>query len=169
MMTHPNASPAHLDACFVNTIIAATSETLASMTQTTVAFKEARAQRAFSTHGNVLATLGFTTGDGEGMAAISFPEPLGNSIVSRLLDLKLEQLNEDDQCDGIGELVSLVSGDAKSRLSALTGSKYNLGLPSILLGAYPEIPPQLRNVPVLLMVFEAEEQTFTVQIAYSGH
>ena len=166
-MTQQLTAPSQLEACLVNTIIAATTDILASATQTTVVFKEARASRAFLPYGNMLATVSFATEVGEGMAAISFPESLGNTVVGRLLQLPSNQLTYDDQCDGIGELVSMVSGEAKSRLSAMTGSKYNLALPYVAMHGSPEIPARLRHIPVLWIVFEAENEMFSVQIAYN--
>ena len=108
-MTQQLSSPAQLDACLVNTIIASTCDILESATQTTVTFKEARATRVFLPYGNMLASVGFATDEGEGMAAISFPEKLGNIIVGRLFQQPPSQLNPDDQWDGIGELVNMVS------------------------------------------------------------
>ena len=167
-MTTQTASPISLDACLVNTIIAATSDILESATQTPVTFKAAKGQRAFMPYGNMLAEVGFASDEGGGMAVISFPQSLGNIVVGRLLQMTPERLSEDDQCDGIGELVSMVSGEAKSRLSAVTGSKYNLALPHVMMGRYPEVPGNLQRVPVLMIVFEAEGQTFTVQIAHGA-
>jgi CheY-specific phosphatase CheX len=77
-----------------------------------------------------------------------------------------EEITSEDMCDGIGELVNMVSGRAKTSLSEDSGSLYRLSLPSIIKGPGHEIGGRPKNCPFLFLVFEAEGHSFILQVTF---
>lgn len=155
-----------LDAVLVNALINSTKDILATMANSTITVKEVKPQREYSSGGDISAVIGILGDKGEGMVALSFPVALANLIVSRLLGSTPESVTSDDRCDGIGELVNMISGNTKTALARESGSSYNLSLPTIILGQGHEIAARPKNSPYLLIVFELEGQIFYLQVTF---
>lgn len=155
-----------LDAKLVNALIKATEEVLMTMANTAITVKEVKPQNDYSSGGDISALIGIMGDGGEGMVALSFPVGLASIIVGRLLGSSPEAVSPDDRCDGIGELVNMISGNTKTALSVESGSTYKLSLPSIILGAGHEISTRPKNCPYLMILFEAEGQQFRLQVSF---
>lgn len=155
-----------LDAKLVNALIKATEDVLMTMANTPITVKEVKPQNDYASGGDISALIGIMGNGGEGMVALSFPVGLASLIVGRLLGSNPEAVSPDDRCDGIGELVNMISGNTKTALSAESGSTYKLSLPSIILGAGHEVSTRPKNCPYLLIVFEAEGQRFQLQVSF---
>ncbi len=155
-----------LDAKLVNALIKSTQDVLGTMANTAVSVKEVRPQESYVAGGDISALIGITGEGGEGMVALSFPIKLANLIVSRLIGTSAETISAEDRSDGIGELVNMISGNTKTSLSTETNSNYRLSLPSIILGSGHEISASPKNCPYLCIVFEAEQQTFSLQVSF---
>lgn len=155
-----------LDAKLVNALIKATEEVMTTMANTPVTVKEVKPQNDYASGGDISALIGIMGNGGEGMVALSFPVGLASIIVGRLLGSTPESVSPDDRCDGIGELVNMISGNTKTTLSAESGSTYKLSLPSIILGAGHEVSTRPKNCPYLRIVFEADGQTFQLQVSF---
>src|SRR5689334_23320115 len=98
-----------LDAKLVNALIKATEEVLMTMANTAITVKEVKPQSDYSSGGDISALIGIMGDGGEGMVALSFPVGLASIIVGRLLGSSPEAVSPDDRCDGIGELVNMIS------------------------------------------------------------
>jgi chemotaxis protein CheX len=155
-----------LDVRLVNPIVSATTEVLQTMAQMEAKLVATRAEKDYQASGDISAVIGILGEEGEGMVALSFPLSLATIIVSRLLGVTPAHLSSDDRSDGVGELVNMISGNAKAVLSRESGSTYKLSLPTIILGAKHEVSSRPRNNPYLLLEFEAEDETFHLQLTY---
>ncbi len=155
-----------LDAKLVNALIKATEEIMGTMANTTVTVKEVKPQNDYASGGDISAVIGIMGDGGEGMVALSFPVGLASIIVGRLIGSAPEAVSPDDRCDGIGELVNMISGNTKTALSAESGGTYKLSLPSIILGAGHEISTRPKHCPYLVIAFEAEGQVFRLQVSF---
>jgi chemotaxis protein CheX len=72
-------------------------------------------------------------GTASGQAALCFPEGSARRVVATMLAMDESEVDEDTLRDGVGEMVNIVAGQAKSAL-AHTDYHFDLGLPTIVLG-----------------------------------
>jgi len=158
-----------MDAVLVNAISEATIDVLKTMANTDVKLQGVGAKADYMPTGDISAIIGITGESGEGMVSLSFTNSLASLIVSRLLGQTPESISSDDRCDGIGELINMISGNAKVALSNGSGTPYKLSLPTIILGATHEVASRPRNNPYLVMQFEVEGLHFTLQISFKFH
>jgi chemotaxis protein CheX len=157
-----------LDARLVNPIVSATVEVLETMASTRATLKEVVPKPDYAPSGDISAVIGIVGSDGEGLVALSFSNELANVIVSRLLGVKPDELSPDDRCDGIGELVNMISGNAKTALSQSTSGTYRLTIPTIILGASHEIARRPKS-PYLILSFTVEEFEFNLQVSFKAY
>jgi chemotaxis protein CheX len=157
-----------MDARLVNPLVMATTEILQTMAQTPAKLKEIQPSSDYIPQGDLSAIIGVMGHDGEGMVSISFKISLANTIVSRLLGVSINEITSEDRCDGIGELVNMISGNAKTALSEHADTPYRLSLPTIVLGAKHEIARRPLS-PFLVLHFEAEGETFCLQISFKTY
>ncbi|MBX2860948.1 MAG: chemotaxis protein CheX [Vampirovibrio sp.] len=155
-----------IDAELVNAFMNATTEVLGTMAQTEVNFKGAKAETDFKPTGDISSVIGITGQKGSGVVMLSFPINVASLIVSRLLGTTEAQVTSEDRCDGIGELANMISGNAKTKMSAGDEEPYKLSLPSVILGTGHSISGHPNNQPNLIMVFGVDEEDFTVQLCF---
>jgi CheY-specific phosphatase CheX len=155
-----------LDAKLVNTMMDATIEVFGTMTNTPTALKQVLAQPTYKPSGDISSVIGVAGENGEGTIALSFSSKLASILVSRLLGIDEGDLADEDCVDGIGEIVNMISGKAKTVLSEGATSPYKLSLPSIIKGANHEITHRPKGAPFLLLEFEAEGETFRLQMTF---
>jgi chemotaxis protein CheX len=80
----------------------------------------------------MMALIGFS-GAVKGTAGLSLPTQTGLAMANRLLMTDMEEVDE-TVSDTLGELVNIVSGSAKAKLSNLVGETLELSLPVVLRG-----------------------------------
>lgn len=157
-----------LDAAMVNAVMQATSQVMATMADTVIRTKEVKAESDYKASGDISAMICLSDGKGEGMFALSFPLELANLTVARLLGTTPDRVTSDDRCDGMGELVNMVSGSTKSTLSQQNGVVYKLSLPTVIQGRDHTISSRPKNTPYLVVIFEAEGYEFSLQVAFKS-
>lgn len=159
-------SPQALDAKLVNAVSSSAVDVLQSMAGTSCTLKNISAKVDYTATGDISAVIGIMGDDGEGMMSISFDLELGKIMVARLLGISPEDLSDDDCSDGIGELVNMISGRAKTLLSADSSTPYKLSLPTVIKGRGHEIASRPKNNPYLMMFFDAEGHEFVLQVSF---
>lgn len=167
-MQQVNSTPV-LDAQLVNSVIQATTEVLSTMASTEVLFKGVEAKQNYKPGGDISAVIGISGESGEGMFALSFPLSLANLMVARLIGVEPERISSEDRCDGVGEIVNMISGHTKASLSQVSGQTYKLSLPTVIQGSDHEISSRPKNNPYLAIVFEAENSTFCLQVSFKQY
>jgi chemotaxis protein CheX len=165
-MSQATSNKAALDATLVNAVVDSTLEVLRTMANTNVQLQSVTPQTDYSPKGDISSVIGINGEHGEGMLALSFSLNLATLLVSRLMGCEPATLASDDRVDGIGEIVNMISGRAKTDLSAASGTTYRLSLPSIILGAKHEIAGRPKNTPFLVLLFDAEGETFSLQVSF---
>lgn len=155
------------DQQLVDSVVQATVEVLRTMANMEVEFTEVQTWEYCRPTGDISAIIGLFSDSGDaGMMSISFSSPLAKDIVSRLLGVSPEALSPEDLCDGVRELVNMISGGAKASLSQHTNTLYKLSLPSIILGSEHQVFNRPTNTTYLLIQFKTDnDQRFTLQVA----
>ncbi|MFP4458839.1 MAG: chemotaxis protein CheX [Candidatus Zixiibacteriota bacterium] len=82
---------------------------------------------------DLTALIGLS-GTVKGTVALAFPVKTALNIVSRLLGMDIDTV-DDTITDGLGEIVNMVAGGAKAKFSELKGPPINLSLPTIVRGS----------------------------------
>ena len=82
---------------------------------------------------DITALIGLS-GTVKGTIALAFPVDTALNMVSRLLGIEIKHVDE-TVTDGIGELVNIVAGNAKTKLSTMKATSINLSLPTIVRGS----------------------------------
>ena len=77
-------------------------------------------------------------GETTGQITLSFPIPTARKIVSEMLGMEEEEMDDETLQDGVGEMANIVAGNVKAAL-AHTSYKLLLSLPKIQLGI-EEVP-----------------------------
>jgi CheY-specific phosphatase CheX len=155
-----------LDAQMVNAVIQATTEVLSTMMATETSFKGVHANTDYKPQGDISAVISISGEAGEGMFALSFSRSLANLMVARLIGLEPEHVTSEDLCDGVGEMVNMISGHTKATLSQASGQAYTLSLPTVIQGKDHEISSRPRNNPYLVVMFETEQENFYLQVSF---
>ncbi len=103
---------------------------------------------------DISAIIGIT-GSGAGGIVLSFPEDVACKVVSRMLGEELTELNQ-DVSDGIGELVNIITGNAKRGLVKYGFQDLSLSLPSVVVGKHRTVW-RSKDMPCLMKRFFSSE------------
>ena len=159
------ANATSLDAILVNAFLDSTKTTFSMMLSTDVTLKEAKAESGYSSSGDISALIGITGDNGEGMTALSFPRELALTFVAKLIRREPDTIEAAMLNEGVGEIVNMISGSAKSTLSKTLESNYKLTVPSIVSGQGHKISG-FQNTPFIVMTFNTEDGEFQVSVSF---
>ncbi len=82
---------------------------------------------------DITALIGLS-GNVKGTVALAFPALTALAMVSKLLGMEIKTVDE-TVTDGLGEIVNMVAGGAKAKLSELEEPPIDLSLPTIVRGS----------------------------------
>jgi len=150
-----------LDADYVNPFISATLDTLKQMASIECERTGLFARTEAVAKGAISGTMGLS-GAAEGFVSITFNDTLARKIVCRMLQIEPGQESDADIRDTVGELMNIIAGAAKADL-ANTAHSFQLSFPTVIMGGAHSVG-QLRGVPVIVIEFVAEEETFEVMV-----
>ncbi len=83
---------------------------------------------------DVSAIIGLS-GSGTGGVVLSFPADVACQVVSRMLGEELKEVDQ-DVTDGIGELVNIITGNAKRDLVTHGFNDLTVSLPNVVIGKH---------------------------------
>jgi chemotaxis protein CheX len=114
--------------------------------------------------GGITALIGLS-GPARGTVALSFPLPTAHAMVGRLLSLGEQEVDE-SVGDGVAELVNIVAGSAKAKLSNGKGPDViSLGLPTVVHGG-SEIIDYPSQSTWLEVPFSSELGPFSLRVTF---
>jgi chemotaxis protein CheX len=99
---------------------------------------------------DISAIIGIS-GSGAGGVVMSFPEDVACKLVSKMLGEEITELNQ-DVCDGIGELVNIITGNAKRGLVKFGYGDLSLSLPNVVIGKHRTVW-RSKDMPCLMKRF----------------
>ena len=153
-----------LDVKIINPFINATLNVLETM-----AFIKSKAEKPYLkkdnvAKGDVSGIVGFT-GETNGAVFITFDESCIVKVVSNMFGEQLNEINDDIK-DAVGELTSMISGQARKELEEI-GKVFQGGIPSVVSGKNHEIKPMTKG-PKIAIPFKTEFGSFTIEVALDG-
>lgn len=101
-------------------------------------------------------------GEKKGIIMISFFEELSEKIISSIMGVPIEEISEEEQHDGVGELINMIAGGAKARLGD-SELHFLLSAPTVITGNQHRVIQQ-KDIPCVVMVFSIEDDYFAVQL-----
>lgn len=101
-----------------------------------------------------------------GVVIVTFPPDVARSAVTRMLAGAGGEVEEGDVTDGVGELVNIVSGRAKSVLSALGMRGLDMSVPTVLTG-FSLSDLGLADADWSRIDFATEVGSFTLRVAFA--
>lgn len=111
----------------------------------------------------ITALIGLS-GPTRGTIALSFPAGTAAAMVGRLMGATLDEADE-AIVDGVSELVNMVAGGAKARLSSNAGGVIDLSLPTVIRGRDFQFQGPSHAV-WLDIPFESELGEFCVRVTF---
>ncbi len=152
-----------LDVRLINPFISGTKEVFEVMAGLPVKRKSLSLKQDYKMFGEVSGIMGLA-GDAVGSVVISFPRQLAESVVSKFLGIEEgEDVTEEDVRDGIGEILNMISGKAKTLL-ANTEYHFRLSIPTVIIGQDYEISHP-KDTPCIVVVFESMNLKFVLQVS----
>lgn len=118
---------------------------------------------ASSSARDIMALIGLS-GPARGTVALSFPTKTALSLVSRLLGSETHVV-DDTVSDGVAEIVNMVAGSAKAKLTQDGGAPINLSLPTVVRGGDFSVDYPSQSV-WLEVGFESDLGAFTLRVTF---
>jgi chemotaxis protein CheX len=149
----------------VNPFIESVNELFATMLNCPAERQQIGVVRGSPAAHEVTAVIGLS-GTAKGTVALSFPQRTASVIVGRLLGSGPVESGE-ALTDGVAELVNMVAGGAKAKLSANRGTAIDLSLPTVVLGKNVQLQSP-SQADWLDIPFESELGPFTVRVTFAA-
>jgi chemotaxis protein CheX len=146
----------------INPFINATLDLMTTMAGLQVKRRDLFLKKNYRLFGDISGIMNFS-GKIEGSVVVSFNEDLAQEIVGRILGLAPETITSDELKDGVGEIINIISGNAKANLST-TEFGHEISLPTVVTGPGHEIRHP-RHAPCIVIIFEADNRPFAVQVS----
>lgn len=138
---------------WINPFLEATVSTLETMAGMRPVRKQLLMQQEFQILGDISAAIGLS-GPVTGHVVIGLPWSLAGKIVAAMVG---GPVPEGELADGVGELVNVIAGQAKSVLGC------QMSLPVVVTGKGHRIQT-VKQVPTLVVVYELEGESFAIQV-----
>lgn len=151
----------------IQPFIQGTKETFENFVGMKIRRKDVYLKQDYLMSGDVSGIIGLS-GSTAGTCAISLPEQLAVDVIEKLICEKIENgLEAVEVRDGVGELINMISGRAKSILSS-TKYKFDITLPTIICGKGHEFF-QKKSASCVVIVFETETvASFTLDVSVAS-
>ncbi|MCF6283871.1 MAG: chemotaxis protein CheX [Candidatus Hydrogenedentes bacterium] len=150
----------------ISPFIEATKETFSTMVSMDLRRKEVFIKQGFDMYGDTSGIIGLS-GTTTGTCALSLPADLAqDSVRAMLMTPDDEILSESETRDGVGELINMIAGGAKTKLSS-TQYKFNITLPTIISGGKHEVFHRSSAHCVVVVFENINNKTFALDICVS--
>ncbi len=152
-----------MDAQLVNCFVDSTLHVLNVMASTRAEPGEAYVKENQIARGDVSGVIGLI-GEVSGTVSITFTQESALAIVSRITGGEFGELNEELQ-DAVGEIVNVISGQAKQKLEKLGWSLLKSAIPTVITGKNHTIM-HITTFPIIAIPFTIDDGEFTVEVCF---
>ncbi len=115
--------------------------------------------------GELLALIGIS-GENKGTFAVSFPTDTALQVVGRITGIKFEGVNE-TVIDGVAEIVNIIAGGAKAKLTMNGKRPMELGLPSVVTGKDFQVDYPKKSI-WLEVPFDSDLGSFLMRVTFES-
>ena len=149
-----------MDVTLINPFIEATVHVLSSMAFTRAHVGKPYKKKDHLAKGDVTGIVGLT-GETRGTLSVSFSEECILSIVSKMFGEEIKEIN-DEVKDAVGEILNIVSGQARQKLETL-GRLLKGAIPTVIAGKNHSIT-HITTHSVIAIPFHTDNGQFTIEI-----
>ena len=146
----------------INPYISATVDLLSTMAGLHAEKKEVFLKKNYRLFGDISAIMSLS-GKVEGEVVVCFEERLAREVVSKIMAMQPDQVSKEELKEGIGEVVNIISGNAKATL-ATTEYSHQISLPAVVWGRGHEIAHPGKS-PCIVVIFEVSGQPMAVLVS----
>lgn len=149
---------------FIAPIVTATVSSLKTLLGMETRQGQAHASKVFATpqESCYVAVIGMA-GSVSGSVVMTFLRDTARKFVGKMVCG--DPGSDDDVADGVGEIVNIIAGNAKTILNQ-QNLGLSLALPNVLQGQEMRVHPP-EGVPAIVIPFQCELGDFTVQLAFT--
>ncbi|MAZ47955.1 MAG: hypothetical protein CME65_05290 [Halobacteriovoraceae bacterium] len=158
----PNKKRFKLDVDFINPFIDSSMKTLNGLCGVTnITAKKPYLLKEENIDIDISGTLAITSPYFRGNIAISFEENVYKTIVGKMLEENVAELDPDNE-DGAAEIINIIFGQTKAVLNT-RGYSLDRAIPSVIRGKGHKVYKDSK-IPILLVPFESDLGDFWIQI-----
>jgi len=125
---------------------------------------EIRVSRS-DTNDDLVALVGLTA-PAKGTVSLSFPTKTAMAIISRLMEGQSGEIDDEMTADGLGELVNIVAGNGKEKLSPPDLPPVELSLPTVIRGR-KQIMNSAEQAVWLMAAFQSDIGSFSLGVSFN--
>ena len=152
---------------YINPFILATKKVLSTMASTESQARKPslKSENNFKALGDISAVIELS-GESKGSIGISFTKSCILNIAEQMFGEKLEDLQE-DLVDMVGEIVNMVSGEARRELAKL-GFHFSAGIPVTMMGENHEIK-HFVEARIILIPFQTTSGEYFIEACFESN
>jgi chemotaxis protein CheX len=155
----PQKGNAAMDASSINAFVKAVENVFSMMLQTSVTVHEPVLKATHEPKYDVSGIIGIS-GDMFGVIVLSFPVEVAERVASMFTGMTLK-VDDEDFTDAVGELVNMVSGNAKA---SFEDKRCQISCPTVVVGKGHTVFRQ-RNIPSIELPCSCDCGDFIVEIS----
>lgn len=149
-----------MDVKLINPFIEATLHVLSSLAYTKATAGKPYLKKDQLARGDVSGIVGLS-GEARGTISVSFSEESILSIVSKMFGEPVNEIN-DEVKDAVGEILNIVSGQARKKLESM-GRSLKGAIPTVITGKNHTIC-HITKHPIIAIPFETDNGHFTIEV-----
>lgn len=150
----------------INPFIESVQEIFSTMLNSTATRGEISVSRDSRGPGELLAIIGIV-GESKGTVAVSFPTDTALRVVGRIAGMEFEEVDE-TVVDGVAEIVNMIAGGAKAKLTTNGKRPMDLGLPSVITGKDYQVDYPKKSI-WLEVPFECDLGSFLMRVTFESN
>jgi chemotaxis protein CheX len=157
----PDRRPLKEEMAYLTPFIENTATVVQKMASGRAEFKEVYFSNTFRIFGDISGIIGLS-GDAEGTVVVTFYWNTAWKIISRMMNVKAEEINAEYIHDGVGELINMIGGSTKK---SFVGTPYHfeLSLPTVVVGSGHQIGHP-EGASIAILIFDMEDSSFALHV-----
>jgi chemotaxis protein CheX len=148
----------------INAFIGGVVEVFATMLEIEVTRGDVGVTRSGSSNSQDIMALIGLSGTARGMVALSFPTATALALVRKLLGMEIAVV-DNTVADGVAEIVDMVAGSAKTKLTSDGGPPIDLSLPTVVRGKSFEVEYPTKAIWIEV-VFQSSLGDFSLCVTF---
>ena len=149
---------------YINPFIESVVEVFGTMLETEVTRGDVGVTRSGAGNPRDIMSLIGLSGPARGTVALSFPTSTALALVRKLLGMETTVV-DDTVSDGVAEIVNMVAGSAKAKLTNEGGPPIDLSLPTVVRGRNFEVEYPTKSV-WLEVAFQSGLGDFSLRVTF---
>lgn len=155
-----------MQAKLINPFIESVQEIFSTMLNSEATRGKVQVSREDNGTGDLLAIIGIS-GESKGTVAVSFPTATALKVVEQIIGMPFEEV-DDTVIDGVAEIINMIAGGAKAKLTNDGERPMDLGLPSVVTGDSYHIDYPTKTI-WLEVPFESDLGNFLMRVTFESN